>query len=101
MYDLYSTINQSVYQQLTAADFFMNSVLGGAVCIIIILVVIRFTARALIYSWFGKNGGRYISSIIEATALVFIAAAAWRNPGVLITSIAWGALILNSIIRGI
>lgn len=100
MEELLSSITNTASTELGEFDFIFNSALGGAATLLVLFLLIRFLARALIYSWFGKQGGAIVSTLIEATVVVFMVASAWRNPGILIAGLTWGAIIFKSVIQG-
>jgi len=90
---------QAAARDIGFLDLLLNDVLSGVVMVFMLAVLTRCLMRALFFSWFGKNNGSIVSSLIEAVTLLGIVSAAWRNPGVLYTGIAWGALIFKSILR--
>lgn len=100
MDDLIITLTTSVSQELGLYSFILDNALGGAFCLLLLLFLIRFICRAMIYSWFGRQGGALISTLLEATAVIFMVASAWRNPGVIVAGLTWGALIFRSIVQG-
>ncbi|GBF34096.1 hypothetical protein DCCM_3208 [Desulfocucumis palustris] len=98
---MFFSITEDAGRKLGMYDFFINNALAGAVTISIVLLVLRFVLRALILSWLGRRGGTMVIALVEAAAVFMFIATAWRNPGVLVASIAWGAVIYNTLLQTI
>lgn len=101
MEEIILSLTSETADKLNMYDFLVNNALGGAVVIGVAMVVARYLLRALFASWFGKRGGAVISTLVEATVLLFVVASAWQNPGVVVAGVAWGAIIFKSIIQGV
>jgi small-conductance mechanosensitive channel len=84
--------------KLDMLDFYINDLLGGLIFSLAILMAVRFVIRALAASWFGKRNGSLVSSVAEALATILILLTAYKNPGVVITALAWSATLFRQFI---
>lgn len=98
---MFFAITEDAAKKLGMYDFMMNNALAGALTVIILVLVIRFFFKALLYSWLGRRGGSMISIMFEAVVVLMFVSSAWRNPGVVVAGIAWGAVIFKTVLQSI
>ncbi len=88
-------------EQIQVYRKIVGSLVSGIVFSLIIILTGRYIFRAWLYSYIGKKSGALVSILIEISTVLAYIISAWKNPGILIGTLVWGAIVLNAIVYGL
>jgi len=101
MSDVFLTGIEEAARQVGVYGLVADNLLAGLIFTLACLLAMRFVVRAWLLSALGKKSGVFLSILVESSAMLFFVISAWRNPGVLVATLVWGAVIFKTIIHGI
>lgn len=90
-----ATRQAEVYHQIA------GNLMSGILFVLFSVLTARYLFRAWLYSYIGKKNGAFVSILIEGSTILAYIVSAWEQPGILIGTLVWGAVIFNAIIYGI